>query len=100
MACLWHFVSAQQSDKSTDINTWLIEKDLIDKDWHIKYLNSFHWSVTTMLTVGYGDITPKNKYEMLFNILAMLLGCVIFGYSLNEIGEILRFRGKQKGKLK
>ena len=94
MACMWHFISVAHYESSPEENSWLKDKDLLNKDWSVKYLNSIYWSVTTMLTVGYGDITPKNEVEMLFNILAMLFGCIMFGYSLNGIGEIIKRRSK------
>jgi rRNA processing protein Gar1 len=46
-----------------------------------------------MLTFGYGDITPKNQGEMWFNVWAMRFGTIIFGYSMNRIGEILKIMG-------
>lgn len=42
-----------------------------------------------MTTVGYGDISPSNKVEMLFSVLFMLFACVIFAFSLNKIGAIV-----------
>ena len=94
MACLWYFISFAHYERTPEENSWLREKDLINKDWSIKYLNAIYWSVTTMLTVGYGDITPKNEVEVFFNIIAMLFGCILFGFSLNGIGEILKRRNK------
>lgn len=35
-----------------------------------------------MCTVGYGDITPKNTNEYLFNIFTMLVAGWVFSYSL------------------
>lgn len=40
----------------------------------------------TMVTVGYGDITPLNEYERLLSVVTILLACGIFAYSINEIG--------------
>ena len=53
-----------------------------------------------MLTVGYGDITPANRLETFFNIWAMLIGCGLFGYSMNYIGEILTFASRRDHQLK
>lgn len=41
-----------------------------------------------MVTVGYGDIDPQNKYEVLFCIITMYITCGVFAYSLNAIGFI------------
>lgn len=42
-----------------------------------------------MVTVGYGDIGPKNPYEVLLCIFTMLFTCGVFAYSINEIGSIV-----------
>ena len=42
----------------------------------------------TMTTVGYGDITPKNDYELLFANIAMFVSCGVFGFAINSIGMI------------
>jgi hyperpolarization activated cyclic nucleotide-gated potassium channel 2 len=42
--------------------------DLIDEPWTVRYINSIYWAVTTMITVGYGDISPQTPIERLFGI--------------------------------
>ena len=51
-----------------------------------------------MITVGYGDIIPTNHNEMLVAIAIMLFGCGVFGYALNQIGNIIQdfFRKEQE----
>jgi Ion channel len=41
-----------------------------------------------MITVGYGDVLPKNELEMGLCVVTMMLACGVFGYSLNEVGSI------------
>ena len=36
-----------------------------------------------MITVGYGDITPKSDITRLFNIIIMFLTSIIFAYVMN-----------------
>lgn len=43
-----------------------------------------------MVTVGYGDITPKNNYEMAFANVAMFFSSCVFAYSMNAIGILLK----------
>lgn len=35
---------------------------------------------------GYGDVLPISDAERKFNIVAIVLSCIIFGYILNKIG--------------
>ena len=56
-----------------------------------------YWSLTTMITVGYGDIVPKNEFEVGICLITYMVGTVIFGYSLNCIGGLLN-RMEEKNK--
>lgn len=53
------------------------------------YVLSLYWSVTTMLTVGYGDIVPYNNLEKIFTMFTMLLGCCLFAYVMSSIGGLV-----------
>jgi hypothetical protein len=46
------------NETKTWINTLDIDIDLNDPI--IRYIYAFYFCVTTILTVGYGDITPQN----------------------------------------
>ena len=89
-ACIWYFIG--DYSKSSGNSSWLdkafSDYSLKNSDWRSLYLFSLYWSLTTMITVGYGDITPTNPREMGFVILAMIIGCGLFGYCLSNIGII------------
>ena len=70
-------------------NTWLHSKNLINSNWKSQYVNSIYFAVVTMITVGYGDISPQNDNEKVFAIFIMITSWIIFGFSLNRIGQIL-----------
>ena len=44
--------------------------------------------MVTTTTVGYGDIKPTNTDEKTFTILLMLLGCIMFSYTIGSLGSI------------
>ena len=39
--------------------------------------------------VGYGDITPQNDFEMIFAVMAMVLGVGMFGYVIGNVAHII-----------
>jgi hypothetical protein len=44
----------------------------------------------TMVTVGYGDVTAGNNIEILYSNVIMFISSLIFAYSINSIGMILK----------
>lgn len=56
----------------------------------IQYIYSLYWASTTMISIGYGDITPKNPTEVTFTIVIQFLSCLLYGYSINQIWSIIQ----------
>lgn len=43
-----------------------------------------------MISIGYGDITPKNPTEVGFTVFIQFLSCLLYGYSINSIWSIIQ----------
>ena len=63
-------------------------------------MTSFYFTVTTIMTVGYGDITPNNVTEKLITILLMLIGVVLFSYATGSISSIISSADSEDARLK
>ena len=87
-ACFWILIGVYSDSKyeSSWVNSY---SDFTKLSWENKYIISLYWSLTTVLTVGYGDITPKNPLEMIFTVVIMSFGCVVYGFLINQVGNIL-----------
>ena len=96
-ACLWHACSYYQYNPG---KTWITLMKLEHDPWMNRYLYSIYWALTTMVTVGYGDITPQNKLETCFSILTFLIGTIVFGYCLNVIGTLMAEINEKDKKLR
>lgn len=54
-----------------------------------KYICSLYWAMTTVTTVGYGDIIPRSDEERIFTMAAMIIGGAFYGYVVGNISVIL-----------
>jgi hypothetical protein len=56
------------------------------------YLSALYWSVTTLTTVGYGDITPDvdKVTQTIYTMVVMFLGVGFYGYIIGNITTLLQ----------
>ncbi|KAL4433005.1 hypothetical protein ABPG74_005378 [Tetrahymena malaccensis] len=83
-----YLVGVQESNYN-HIN-WLDKINIQSYTYYQKYTYSIYWSITTMTTVGYGDISATNSIEALYMTISMILFSCVFAYSINNIGFILQ----------
>ncbi|EAR85802.2 cation channel family protein (macronuclear) [Tetrahymena thermophila SB210] len=69
-------------------NTWMDGASISSADWYVQYIYSYYFSTVTMITVGYGDISPRTVAEKVLCIVNMMIACGQFAYSVNSIGNI------------
>ena len=58
-------------------------------DGYRRYLRALYWSVTTLSTIGYGDLTPQTDAQIAFTMVAMFLGVAIYGYVIGNVTSLL-----------
>lgn len=85
IACLWHLIGSHP----TEGQSWMISLGIQDAGIDERYVASFYWAITTMITVGYGDIVPATRNERIFNVAVMITGCGVFAYTMNRVGSML-----------
>ena len=59
--------------------TWWEADGLQQKAYEHRYIAGLYWAITTMTTVGYGDILPRSDAERVYATASMLLGATVFG---------------------
>lgn len=54
-----------------------------------KFITSCYFSITTLSTVGYGDLFPISNAEKIVGILIMLAGVGFFSFIMGSFIEII-----------
>lgn len=58
------------------------------------YILSLYWTVTTLTTVGYGDITPNTNLQRLFTMGVMLVGVGVYGVIIGQVSRLMMLADK------
>ncbi|ETV96449.1 hypothetical protein H310_10202 [Aphanomyces invadans] len=87
VACVWFYV-AQLSPYSWSKSMGFMANDHANVV-SLQYLSSLYWAIVTMTTVGYGDITPKTKTELIIAMFVMIIGVSMFGYVIGNITSLV-----------
>ena len=73
LSCIWHNLGIHhgQPDFLTD------------------YIDSVYWTITTITSVGYGDITPETNMQKLFTIFVEILGFGVLTFIIGTVASSL-----------
>jgi hypothetical protein len=85
-ACLWYYI-ARLDEYSYD--TWVFRYEMMNESTGRLYLTSLYWALTTLTTVGYGDIHAYTNEEMSFSIIWMLFGVGIYSFVIGSLTSVL-----------
>ena len=61
----------------------------MEADDFSKYLRGLYWCITTLATVGYGDIVPKTNLQTVYAMVVMLLGVGVYGYVIGNVTNLV-----------
>jgi hypothetical protein len=55
-----------------------VDAECLEPDRTTRYVTSIYWAMTTVSTVGYGDITAQTDIEKVASAMTMLFGALVF----------------------
>ncbi|XP_020583593.1 potassium channel AKT1-like [Phalaenopsis equestris] len=86
--CFYYLLAARYPEPSM---TWIgaTMPDFHERSLWIRYVTSMYWSITTLTTVGYGDLHAQNTREMIFDIFYMLFNLGLTAYLIGNMTNLV-----------
>ena len=78
---------------------WINHTNIINKSFIEKYIASLYFMITTMTTVGYGDIVCISFIERIYHIILLVIGTLLYTFLVSKIGNYLRDQSYEEIKL-
>jgi hypothetical protein len=76
---------------------WIVLHPLeVGADRTSYYITCFYWTVTTLTTVGYGDITPQTNGGRIYTMFVMFVGVGVYGFVIGNISRIFAESARYK----
>ncbi|MCL7043947.1 hypothetical protein MKW94_011125 [Papaver nudicaule] len=87
-ACFYYTIAARNRHPE---RTWLGSSfgNFHQQSLGIQYVTSIYWSITTLTTVGYGDLHPVTTIEMVFDIFYMLFNLGLTSYLIGNMTNLV-----------
>ena len=90
LACFWYLVGTDDHrDDGEVIDGWRTTNAMDNATYGEQYVTALYWSLTTMTTVGYGDISAYTTLEKISAVIAMLIGGFAFGLIVGSLTNII-----------
>ncbi|CDW84852.1 UNKNOWN [Stylonychia lemnae] len=94
--CLQIFIAKLEENQK---QSWIFKSNFEDFGDYELYITAFYYTVTTIVTVGYGDITAKTVSEKLVSICLMIIGVVSFSYASGILTNIINNQDSNSAEL-
>ncbi|KAL4427571.1 hypothetical protein ABPG74_012962 [Tetrahymena malaccensis] len=86
--CGFYYVGYISVKSGLEDTNWIIKNNIQNSNVFDQYIRSIYFITITMVTIGYGDITPVNSIEIIYSLFISFITCGLFGYCINFIGSI------------
>ena len=71
-----------------ETDNWVAGDGLYDEPLSVQWVGAVYWSVVTVTTVGYGDITQSSAFELGWVLLIVVFGVGVFVTFLGELSTL------------
>ena len=73
---------------------WIHNNNLVENSFTSIYFISLYFIITTITTVGYGDITGQTLKEIIFQIFLLIVGIVSYSWLISNCSNIIHEKNK------
>ena len=87
---IYNFVSMHIFIGHQSYPNWIVHLRSQNKKMSSLYLSSFYFLMTTMTTVGYGDIVCISTIETFYQIILLTLGVSVYSWIVSNIGNYVK----------
>jgi hypothetical protein len=86
---LWIFTARNFQNDDIDGDTWIEAGGFEDYNLLELYFTSYYFTVTTITTVGYGDIRGNSSMERLICFFLHLIGVLTYSFASGSLTSII-----------
>lgn len=84
LSCMWIYIGKAQGNN----DNWLYTFHFVDDDDLTVYFASFYFNLVTILSVGYGDITPKTFDERVYVCILMFFSTLVYSFIVSWMSNV------------
>ena len=84
LACIWSYYTKIVEEYRDEDNSFQANYNLELLTNGERLIKTWYFIYTTLMTVGYGDLSATNKYEMGFCILLLIIAPSMYAYSMGK----------------
>ena len=88
--CFYSFISIHIFIGKHSYPNWIVRNGFQNQSLSLLYLTSFYYLITTMTTVGYGDIVVATFSETIFQIIVLSVGITVYSWIVSNIGNYVK----------
>lgn len=96
LGCLWYFLSDKfnpEDEYPTFVKHFILYADdgvtPLNPTKYEKFITSCYFIITTLATIGYGDLYPKSNLEKIADMFIMICGVAFFSYIMGSFIAII-----------
>ena len=67
----------------------LIYHENVPDNRYSHYVQALYWTMLTVTTVGYGDITPQTDIQRVYTMAVMIIGVGMYGYIIGNMAGLI-----------